>query len=506
MKPSKAPAGFFFRIFSVLVFCTICAGVAAAQQTPKLTLENNESLFTVLAGMNACGFNEDLDASPVLRTQIRNEIAEAAARTPEGQEALSRWCRFYMDHQQNEPSRQLSQYISLALNLNDPPNLGTKIRESDLPPDSVYVLGAVPLLRTLYTTLGLGNIWQKHQRDYANLVAEYHKPVADLIFSTEIYLKEQMSSYVGRSFIIYLDAMNPPGQVNSRNYGDDYYMVVSPGTAGLKLDQIRHTYLHYILDPMALKRANTIARMAPILKTVQDAPLDDSYKNEISLMVTECVIRAIEARLTGGEKGPEAAKEAAVDHSMREGFVLTRYFYEQLQKFEKDPVGLKDSYGDWLYNLYLPKEIKRAQELTWVKDTSPEVLRRARRQESLMDQAERQLSAGNVMGAEKLARASMDANEDPGRALFLLARAATQRGDMDGAKEYFDRTLEASKDPRVLGWCHIYLGRISDITDDRQDALKHYMAALASGDKNADVKSAAERGIKEPFQPPKTKK
>jgi tetratricopeptide (TPR) repeat protein len=239
---------------------------------------------------------------------------------------------------------------------------------------------------------------------------------------------------------------------------------------------------------------------------VQDAPLDDSYKNEISLMVTECVIRAIEARLTGGEKGPEAAKEAAVDHSMREGFVLTRYFYEQLQKFEKDPVGLKDSYGDWLYNLYLPKEIKRAQELTWVKDTSPEVLRRARRQESLMDQAERQLSAGNVMGAEKLARASMDANEDPGRALFLLARAATQRGDMDGAKEYFDRTLEASKDPRVLGWCHIYLGRISDITDDRQDALKHYMAALASGDKNADVKSAAERGIKEPFQPPKTKK
>lgn len=505
MKPSKAPAGFFFRVLSVLVSCSICAGVAAAQQTPKLTLDNNASLFTVLAGMNACGFNEDLDASPALRTQIRNEVAEAAARTQEGQEALARWCRFYIDHQQNDPSRQLSQYVSLALNLNDPPDLGPKIRESDLPPDSVYVLGAVPLLKTLYRTAGLGNIWQKHQGDYGNLIQQYHKPVADLIFSTDIYLKQQMSSYVGRSFIIYLDAMNPPGQVNSRNYGDDYYLVVAPGSGGLKLDQIRHTYLHYILDPMALKRANTIARMSPILKTVQDAPLDSSYKNEISLMVTECVIRAVEARLTGGEKGPEAAKQAAADHAMREGFVLTQYFYEQLVKFEKDPVGLKDSFGEWLYTLYLPKEIKRAQELTWVKDTSPEVLRRGRRQESLMDQAERQLAAGNTLGAEKLARESMDANEDPGRALFLLARAATQRGDMDGAREYFDRTLQTSKDPKTLAWCHIYLGRISDITDDRQTALKHYMAALSSGDSSPDTKAAAERGIKEPFQPPKAK-
>ena len=388
--------------------------------------------------------------------------------------------------------------------MNDPPDLSPKTRESDLPPDSVYVLGAVPLLRNLYQSLGMGEIWKKHQGDYTKLVETYHKPVADLIFSTDIYLKQQMSSYVGRSFIIYIDAMNPPDQVNSRNYGDDYYLVVAPGPNGLKLDQIRHTYLHYILDPMALKRANTIARMSPILKTVQDAPLDSSYKNEISLLVTESVIRAIEARLTGGAKGPEAAKEAAVDRDMREGFVLTRYFYEQLQKFEKDPTGLKDSFGDWLYNLYLPKEIKRAQEIAWAKDTSsPEVLHRTGRQESLMDQAERQLASGNVLGAEKLARQSMDENEDAGRALFLLARAATQRGDMQGAKDYFERTLQASKDPKVLAWSHIYLGRISDITDDRQDALKHYMAALNTADVSTDIKAAAQRGIKEPFQPPK---
>ena len=409
----------------------------------------------------------------------------------------------HADHRQAEPSRDLAQYVSLALNLNDPPDLSPKIRESDLPPDSVYVLGAVPLLRNLYRTMDMGAIWKKHEPDYEKMIEDYHKPVADMLFSIDIYLKEQMSSYVGRSFIIYIDAMNPPGQVNSRNYGDDYYLVVAPGPNGLKLDQIRHTYLHYILDALALKRANTIARMTPILKTVQNSPLDNAYKNEISLLVTESVIRAIEARLTGGEKGPEAAKEAAVEHSMRQGFVLTRYFYEQLIKFEKDPTGLKDSFGDWLYNLDLSKETKRAQELTWEKSTSPEILHRAKRQENLVDEGERQLALGNVLGAQKLAQESLDANADTGRALFLLARTATQQGDMQGAKEYFGRALETSSDPKVVGWCHIYLGRISDLTEDRQEALKQYMAAMNTNNVSPDIKAAAEKGIKTPFQPPR---
>lgn len=505
MKPLKAPMGFICRIVSAVVFCSMCAGVVSAQQTPILSLDNNLSLTVVLAGMNACGYNDELDQSAPLRTLIRNEIAEAVSKSPEAQESLARWCRFYIDHQQADPARQLSQYVSLALNLNEPPDLTPKVREADLPPDSVFVLGAVPLLKNLYATTGMSKILQEHAADFNGLIQTYHDPVANLIFATNIYLKEQMSSYVGRRFVIYIDPMNPPGQVNSRNYGDDYYMVVSPGPNGLKMDQIRHTYLHYIIDPMALKRANTIARMSPILKTVQSAPMDSGYKNEISLMVTECIIRAIEARMTGGSKGPAAAKEAAVDHSMREGFVLTRYFYEQLIAFEQSPAGLKDSFGDWLYNLYLPKEIKRAEQLTWVKDTSPEVLRRSVRQQSLMEQAERQLAAGNILGAEKLAQESRDAHEEPGPALFLLARAATQRGDMQGAKMYFERTLEESKDPKLLAWSHIYLGRILDLTDDRQDAIKHYMAALNSGDTTPATKAAAERGIKEQFEAPRKK-
>lgn len=505
MKPLKALKGIIPLSLLTVLACVLCAPFATAQETPGLSLDYNESIFTVLAGMNACGFSEDMAASLPLRNQIRAEITKNIESSINAQDALSRLCAFYNDHQQTDNSRQLAQYVSLALNLGEPPALTPKLKESDLPPDSVYVLGSVPLLQNFYITASIGTIWKKHHTEYAALIERYHKPVADMLFSTNIYLKQQMSSYVGRSFIIYLDPMGAPGQVNSRNYGDDYYMVMTPGSSGIKIDQIRHTYLHYILDPLVLKRANAVKRISPILDTIADAPLDESYKKDASLLVTECIIRAIEARLIGGAKGPEAPRLAAVQESMREGFVLTQYFYDQVVKFEKDPAGLKDSYGPWLNEVYLPAEIKRAKSLTWVQGSSPDIVRTTRKRESLVDQAERLLASGDVTGAEKLAHEAITAHDQSDRALFLLARTAL-RDDIAGAKTYFSQTLEATSDPKLKAWSHIYLGRISDLNDEREDAVKHYKAALEVGDTNPETKAAAERGIREQFQPPKSQK
>jgi predicted negative regulator of RcsB-dependent stress response len=77
------------------------------------------------------------------------------------------------------------------------------------------------------------------------------------------------------------------------------------------------------------------------------------------------------------------------------------------------------------------------------------------------------------------------------------------RDDISGAKTYFAQTLEATSDPKLKAWSHIYLGRILDINDERDEALKHYKAALESGDSSPETKAAAERGMKEQFQPPK---
>ncbi len=500
MKPLKALSGMLPRTLSlVLVLC--CSTLVFAQQTPRLTLDNNASVFTVLAGMNACGFDDDLSASLPLRNQIREEIKANIQKSMSAQDALSQLCAFYNDHRQPSATRDLAQYVSLALNLDEPPALTSKLKEADLPPDAAYVAGVIPLLQNFYITTELSQIWKRHQAEYSALIEQFHQPVADMLFSTDIYLKRQLSSYVGRSFIVYLEPIGAPGLVNARNYGDDYFMVVTPGTNGIKIDQIRHTYLHYILDPLILKRANQVKRISPILETVANSPLDESYKKDASLLITESIIRAIEARLTGGSKGPEAAKEAAMQSAMSEGFVLTHYFYDCMVKFEKDPAGLTDSYGIWLMQLDVSTESKRARNIAFAKSSTEEVVHAGPRRLSLVDQAERLMASGDFTGAEKLAHESIDAHQDTDRALFLLARSSL-RNNMDGAKSYFTQTLEATSNPRLKAWSNIYLGRILDLNDQRAEALKHYKAALDSGDNSPDIKHAAEKGLKEQFKPP----
>ncbi|MDT8070258.1 MAG: hypothetical protein ROO76_18985 [Terriglobia bacterium] len=501
MKLLKALSGILSRsLFAATILC--CSTLVFAQETPRLTLDTDSSIFTVLAGMNACGFDEDLSTSLPLRNQIRNDIRANIEKSVAAQDALSQLCQFYNDHRQPTAARNLAQYVSLALNLDDPPALSPKLKEADMPPDAVYVLGAIPLLQNFYITAELGNIWKRHEPDYNALIEQYHRQVAGMLFSTDIYLKRQLSSYVGRSFVVYLEPMGAPGQVNARNYGDDYFMVVTPGTNGIKIDQIRHTYLHYILDPLILKRANQVKRISPILETVANSPLDDSYKKDASLLITESIIRAVEARLIGGPKGPEEPRQAAVQKAMSEGFVLTRYFYDCLVKFEKDPAGLNDSYGIWLMQMDVSSEVKRARGIAWARTSTEEVVHAGPRRIPLVDQAERLLASGDVTGAEKLAHESLDAHQDTDRALFLLARASLTTKKAEDAKSYFTQTIEATSNPRLKAWSHIYLGRILDLSNERAEALKHYKAALDSGDNSPDIKHAAENGLKEQFRPP----
>src|SRR5216684_2806027 len=107
------------------------------------------------------------------------------------------------------------------------------------------------------------------------------------------------------------------------------------------MDKIRHTYLHYLLDPLAEKHFSSIKRLEPLLQSVKRAPLEDSFKENISLLVTECMVRAIEIRTTGPKQTAEAMRTQAVDDAVKQGYILTRTFYDGLAAFEKDPSGIR---------------------------------------------------------------------------------------------------------------------------------------------------------------------
>jgi tetratricopeptide (TPR) repeat protein len=120
-----------------------------------------------------------------------------------------------------------------------------------------------------------------------------------------------------------------------------------------------------------------------------------------------------------------------------------------------------------------------------------------------LDLAEAKLAAGDVAAASTLARQALTVQADnvesvaaSARANFILARAAILTGHPEDAIDDFQKTLATSREPRLLAWSHIYLGRMLDLDCKRDQALAEYSAALTVRDGQQDTRLAAERGIK----------
>ena len=440
-----------------------------------------------------------------MRARVRDEVAKAVQASKDGPEVTENMCKLYSDHRQPDESRNLAEYVSLALYLNPPPALTPKAKEADMPPDAVAVVGILPALQKFAELAGLHEIWQRQKPEYEALTERYHAAVAKMLFDTEIYLKLPSAGYLGRGFTVFLDPMGAPGQTNARNYGSDYYVVISPGSGpGLKMEQIRHTYLHYLLDPMALKYPVEVKRLQPLLFSVKASPMDESFKQDAALLVTECMIRAVEARMMGSGKDVEAQRQQVVEDSEKQGYILTGYFYRSLEQFEHDPAGLRAAYEDMLTKIDVRKEMREAAQIRFAAKADPEVLHLARPVgPHLLTTATQRLSEGDPAGAQKLAQQALDEhNEDAGQALFIMAEAATMNKDMPGARKYFQQALEVAHEPRVVAWSHVYLGRIFDLQEEREAALDHYRAAVTAGATVPEAKAAAERGIQQPYEPP----
>jgi len=193
-----------------------------------------------------------------------------------------------------------------------------------------------------------------------------------------------------------------------------------------------------------------------------------------------------------------------VDDAVKQGYVLTRYFYNSILAFEKDPAGLRTAYSDILDNIDVKAQQKAAAVVQYAKVTAPELVQLSRLEDRrMLVTAEKRLVAGDPKGAQELAQQALDKKiGDPGRALFILAQVAVANKNREGALESFQKAIQETKDPKVVAWSHVYIGRILDMKEDREAALNEYRAALTTGRELPEVKAAAEHGLQQAYEPP----
>ncbi len=498
---------------------------------PTISLVSSEPVFLMAAALNACGYDEGLDESAPVRKRVREEIGQALAKSEDARAKRDKVCLFIAQHRMTGTVRDVSQYISLALYLTPPPEIETSAELTEMPTDSTQVVEIVPLLKDFVAAVDLHGIWLAVHATYDREAGRLHDPLSSMIVGTNLYLKMPAETYSGRRFIVVIEPLLSPRTVNARIYGTDYVVVVSPVDGRIHMNDVRHTYLHYVIEPLLYARATAVDRSQPILKVIRDAPLEFRYRNDTVPLTVECLIKAIEARtmdtgvpaftIPAGtprsdlpryeherqiyQQKVDAVRLATVHHDMTQGFVLTQYFYEQMLQFEKDPASLKDTIGEMVYSMDVDQQVRRVRMLDFDKEADEDVLMRSKpRKLAGLDLAEARLAAGDVAGASALARQALAEHSDNAlqsvadgaRADFILARAAILTGHPDDAIDGFQKTLAASKEPRLVAWSHIYLGRMLDLDCKRDEAVAEYKQALESRDGQQDTRLAAERGVK----------
>ena len=441
-------------------------------------------MFTVMAAINAAGYDTLLDSphnSP-LRKQVRDEIAKMNVPS------LPALKEFFAKH------NQISPYISFAITCEGPPTFAIRKKDIEVPPDVSQMSRLTPLLAAFYKEAHIDELWQKAQPEINQALARYHSPVIDAVMQVNLYLRQQTSGASRTRFQILVEQLGAPNQVHTRSYGFQYTIVVTP-SPDTHTFEIRHAYLHYLLDPLATHWADVLDRKKDLADHVARAgALNDYLKNDWLGLCSESLVKAVESRLD--------LNPAEVQKALRQGILLAPYFAEQLPAYEKQDLAMSEYYKDMVQAIDVVKEDKRLTQVQF--DIQPEPERTVQLEQppapppltgaaKTLDEAKKLYDARDLEKAKESYLAVLQQTADQkmhAAAYFGLAHIAAQQKDPESSQRLFLKTLELDPEPQIKCWTLVYLGKLSLASSEPDEAVKYFQQALK-------VEGAPEPGIAE---------
>jgi tetratricopeptide (TPR) repeat protein len=477
------------RILCLAAICLLSLpGLRGAE---NLQLGASENLFAVLAAANAAGYDEGISLPD--NNPLRRELREYLAK--QNIPVLPELSRYYRKHMLKNGVQDLSQYISYALSVTGPPDFSWRTRDVDVPPDAYALAEFTPLLSQFYQQANLAELWKRSQPAYAKEMEKYHSPLVAITTAIDGYLRVSAGGYLGRRFQVFIDLLAAPEQIQTRNYGDDAFVIVTSSEKP-RLFDIRHAYLHFEIDPIAIKYGLELDQKRSLIDFVQTAPLDPGFKTDFVLLANESLIKAVESRL---DKNP-----SEIDQASRQGYILAPFFAEKLPVFEKQQQGMRFYLEDMINAIDLRHEDTRISAIKF--DAAP--LQRLAKQIPVpapqpklspsgetLDKAEDLYTKRSLDDAKQLYLRSLEQSgsaAEHAQAWYGLARIAVLQKDPDAAVKLFEKTIGASPDDPTKAWSLVYLARLSMAAKDPARAAKFYQEALAVEGASEKAREAAQ--------------
>lgn len=482
----------------------------------NLNIESSLQLFATMCAVYAAGFDKDVSAvgfHPV-RARLRGELLRLQGPATE---ALR---QYYREHELADSAATLSRYVSFALVVGPPPKFSYRLSHDDLPPDVLTIEGFNDVLANFYREAQIDRLWKQVQPEYEREIERLHEPVAQLVLTSTAYLRELLKPASPRTFVVYVEPM-VGGRTNFRNFGNEYVIVLNPGS-DLPLDEIRHALLHFHLDPLAIRYKGVVAVRRPLLNFAARAPrLPVEYKDDFPSLLTECLVRAVELRL---RRLPPEKLAAAINEAEGDGYVLVRAFVRELARFEKAEPAMSFYFPDLVRGIGVAEETRRLQTVVFAAAPAPAAEAPATpaatnpgedaELTAWLSEGEREIAAKNGVAAAAAFERALAKYPDHRRALYGRAVAAVLQGEAELAKALFEQLVvnppeadgsspgspAGGKDPLILAWSHVYLGRIHDVDGNRELAVSEYRAALAVEGAPESARLAARRGIEKGYE------
>jgi len=475
----------------------LCFGLLASNaraQSASIQIQPDIRIFAVLAALQEAGLEANVTEAHPSRAAISREFRGLPA------ELREKLQKFYQSHMEGKTAEdQAAKYVSLALLTEGPPDFKLTLPPNQLPPDAFSVRDFLELVKEFYATAKVEGVWSRHRARYDQAVVEYRPTINQIILLTDGYLRMASGSFLDRQLFIIPEFLAPPNAFNARTYRDSYYLVFGP-SGKLAIDEFRHQYLHFLLDPYALRFTLAREKRAALQKFLETAPgIDDPYRTDLQFVVTESLIRAVELRM---KKVSEAEAALDLDSAIRGGAVLARQLYRELQTFEASPEGIRIFYPAMMKNVEIepvPAAFAEAQ-----KNAPPPQKKAEPRElsavEKLLRQANMNLAANSMEAAVEQFQQVLEGDAANGEALYGLGVVASMKNKREIAADYFSKAVHSSTAGNpVKVWAYIYLGRILDVEQKRTEAVQQYQSAIALGDNTRNAQDAAQRGLREPF-------
>ena len=491
--PSQMLSG-GYRICGILILLLALGGLSQAQ-IPSILIQPDIRVFTVLGALRAAGFDE----GSLLLHPAGLPIAREFRNLPDG--LKTRLKNFYDSHRgRDDPRQELTKYISLAFVVDGPPDFKPLLPAGQMPPDAGSVAELTSLLAEFYSEARVESVWSRYKHLHDRAVLEYRPLINRMIMTTQGYLRMRSGVFRGRQLVLVPDYLVPPNTFNARTYQSSYYFLFSPSNSP-KISEIRHQFLHFLLDPFAARYPLPVEErkvLREIMLVGSEQPESAGYG--VQEMVTESLIKAVEMRL---DRLPQEEAETSLKEAVRSGALLCGHFYSALQRFEKEFEGFQLYYRTLLSGLDIDAVWEARQTAIDSRLAEAAPANRPTELERLIRQAKSSLGSNDLERAAELFNLALDRHDSRnGEALYGLGIVAVSRGDKNAARDYFGRAVASQSCPdSVKVWAYIYLGRLFDLDDDREEAILQYRAAVALGDDTRGAQAAAQSGLLEPFQP-----